>query len=109
MMDFDGPDLENHQVKERLSTKHAKTLSRLAAGFVRLRQIFLFNHPSVKEIHSEAGQNSGEKESPYEAFTHEDSVTTCCDPPKEEEIGVLTLANEHLSTQCLDPTSVQSG
>lgn len=113
MMDFDGPDLENHQVKERLSTKHAKTLSRLAAGFVRLRQIFLFNHPSVKEIHNEAGQNSGEKESPHETFTHEDSVTTCCDPPKEEEIGVLTLANEHLSTQFLDPTSpftsVQSG
>jgi hypothetical protein len=106
MMDFDGPDLENYQVKERLSTKHAKTLSRLAAGFVRLRQIFLFDHPPIKEIHSEVAQNSGEKESPHETFTHEDCVTVCYNPPEHEEIGVLTLTNEHLlSTQFLDPTS----
>ncbi|KAG1781143.1 auxin efflux carrier [Suillus placidus] len=104
MMDFNGPDLENDQVKERLSTKHAKTLSRLAAGFVHLRQIF--KHPPVKEIHSEVAQNSGEKESPHVTFTHEESVTICYDPPKQEEIEVLTLANEHLlSTEFPDPTS----
>jgi predicted permease len=103
MMDFDGPDLENDQVKERLSTKHSKTLSRLAAGFVRLRQIFLFNHPLVKEIHTEAGQHSGEKES-HVTFTHEDSVTMCDRPPEQEEIGILTLANEPvLSIEFLDP------
>lgn len=106
MMDFNGPDVENDQVKERLSTKHAKTLSRLAAGFVRLRQIFFFNHPPIKEIHSEDSQNSGEKES-HETFTPEDSATTCHNPPKQEEIGVSTLANEHLlPTQFLDPTSL---
>ncbi|KAG2036431.1 auxin efflux carrier [Suillus americanus] len=105
MMDFDGPDLDNDQVKESLSTKHSKTLSRLAAGFVHLRQILLFNHPPVKEIHAEVGQNSGEKES-HVAFTHEDSVTTCYRPSEQEEIGVLTLTNEHpLSTEFLDPTS----
>ncbi|KIK41114.1 hypothetical protein CY34DRAFT_226853 [Suillus luteus UH-Slu-Lm8-n1] len=69
MMDFDGPDLENDQVKERLQTKHAKTLSRLAAGFVRLRRIFFFNHPPIKEIHSEDSQNGGEKESPHSPST----------------------------------------
>ncbi|KAG2343472.1 auxin efflux carrier [Suillus weaverae] len=106
MMDFNGPDLENDQVKERLSTKHAKALSRLAAGFVYLRQIFLFNHRPVKEIHSEVAQNSDEKESPHVTFTHEESVTICYNPPKQEEIEVLTLANEHLrSTEFLDPTS----
>jgi predicted permease len=114
MMDFDGPDLENDQVKEQLSAKHAKILSRLAAGFVRLRQIFLFNRPPVKEIHSEVAQNSGETESPNETFTHEDSVTTCYNPSEQEEVGVLTLTNEHLpSIQFLNPsspfTSVQPG
>lgn len=106
MMDFGGPDLENDQVKERLRTKHAKVLSRLAAGFVRLRRIFFLNHPPIKEIHSEDSRNGGEKESPHETFTLEDSVTTCCGPPKQEEIRVLTLTNEHLlSTQFLDPNS----
>jgi predicted permease len=106
MMDFDGPDLQNDQVKERLQTKHAKTLSRFAAGFVRLRRIFFFNHSPIKEIHVEDSQNSGENEYPHETFTLKESVTTCYNPPRQEEIGVSTLANEHLrSTQFLDPTS----
>ncbi|KAG1835398.1 auxin efflux carrier [Suillus subalutaceus] len=106
MMDFEGPDLENDEVKERLSTKHSKILSRLAAVFLHLRQIFLFNHPPVKEIHTEVGQNSGEKETPRVTFTHEDSVTTCYRPSEQEEIGVLTLTNEHmLPPKFLDPTS----
>ncbi|KAG2136366.1 auxin efflux carrier [Suillus bovinus] len=105
MMDFDGPDLENDQVKERLNAKHSKTLSRLAAGFMYLGRIFLFNHPPVKEIHAEVGQNStGEKESPRVTFTHEDSVTTCYSPPEQEEIGVLTLPKEHLPTSTSSPS-----
>ncbi|KAG1741693.1 auxin efflux carrier [Suillus lakei] len=106
MMDFEGPDLENDQVKERLSTKHAETLSSIATGFVHLRQIFLFNHPQVKEIHTEAGQETGEKEPPHVIFTHEDSVTTCDKLPEQEDIGVLALTDEHpLPTEFLDPTS----
>ncbi|KAG2074514.1 auxin efflux carrier [Suillus decipiens] len=102
MMDFDGPDLENDQVKERLSTKHSQILSKLAAGFLHLRLVFLFNRPPVKEIHTEVGQNSAdEKESAHAASIHEDSVTMPYKAPEQEEIGVLTSGNERL----LDPTS----
>ncbi|KAG2130707.1 auxin efflux carrier [Suillus clintonianus] len=106
MMDFDGPDFETDQVKERLSTKHKKALSSLAAGFVHLRQILHFKHPSAMDIHTEAGQAIAEKGSPDVTFTHEDSVTTCDKPSGQEEIRILALADEHpLSTQFLDPTS----
>lgn len=97
MMDFDGPDLDNDRVKERLRAKHSKILSRLTAGFVYLRRIFLFNHSPVRELHTEVGQNStGEKESPHVTSTHEDSVTACYKPPEQEEIGVSTSTNEEL-------------
>ncbi|KAG1730938.1 auxin efflux carrier [Suillus paluster] len=117
MMDFDGPDLEDDQVKERLSTKHSKALSGLAAGFVHLRRISLFNHPPVKEIHTEAGQTTGEKEFPRVTSTHdsERTVTTFNNPPGQEEIGGLASADEHsLSIEYLDPispspTAVQPG
>ncbi|KAG2367632.1 auxin efflux carrier [Suillus spraguei] len=105
MMDFDGPDLEDDEVRERLDTKHSKIQSKLAAGFVHLRRIFLFNRPPVQEIHTEVGQNStGEKNSAHAISIHEDSVTVCYRPPEQEEIGVLTLGNQHLP----DPTSPSS-
>ncbi|KAG0702564.1 membrane transport protein-domain-containing protein, partial [Suillus ampliporus] len=97
MMDFEGPDLEDDQVKERLSTKHAKALSSLAAGFASLRQLFLFNHSPVKEIHTEAGQTTGEKESPHVTFSKLQG---------QEEIGGLASGDEHpLSIEYMDPIS----
>ncbi|KAG2098720.1 auxin efflux carrier [Suillus discolor] len=109
IMDFDGPDLDNDRVKERLSAKHSRILSRLTAGFVYLRRIFLFNHSPVRELHTEVGQSStGEKESPHATSTHEDSVTTCYRPPEQEEIGVSTSTNEELPTSP-SFTSIQPG
>ncbi|KAG1817863.1 auxin efflux carrier [Suillus variegatus] len=109
VMDFDGPDLDNDRVKERLSAKHSKILSRLTAGFVYLRRIFLFSHSPVRELNTEVGQNStGEKESPRATSTHEDFVTTCFKPPEQEEIGVSTSTNEELPASP-SFTSIQPG
>ncbi|KAG2098716.1 auxin efflux carrier [Suillus discolor] len=109
IMDFDGPDLDNDRVKERLSAKHSRILSRLTAGFVYLRRILLFSHSPVREVHTEVGQNStGEKESPHATSTHEDSVTTCYKPPEQEEIAVSISTNEELPTSP-SFTSIQPG
>ncbi|KAG1816976.1 auxin efflux carrier [Suillus variegatus] len=109
VMDFDGPDLDNDQVKERLSAKHSKILSRLTAGFVYLRRIFLFSHSPVRELNTEVSQNSpGEKESPHATSTHENSVTMCYKPPEQEEIGVSTSTKKELPTSP-SFTSIQPG
>lgn len=109
IMDYDGPDLDNDRVKERLSAKHSKILSRLTAGFVYLRQIFFFSHSPVRELHTEVGQNStGEKESPHATSTHEDSVTARYKPPEQEGIGVSASTNEELPTSP-SFTSIQPG
>ncbi|KAG1817858.1 auxin efflux carrier [Suillus variegatus] len=109
IMDYDGPDLDNDRVKERLRAKHSKILSRLTAGIVYLRRIFLFNHSPVRELHTEVGQNStGEKESPRATSTHENFVTTCYKPPEQEEIGVSTSTNEELPASP-SFTSIQLG
>ncbi|KAG2052181.1 hypothetical protein BDR06DRAFT_1022169 [Suillus hirtellus] len=99
IMDYDGPDLDDDRVKERLSAKHSKILLKLTAGFVYFRRIFLFSHSPVRELHTEVGQNStGEKESPHATSTHENFVTTRHKPPEQEEIGISILTNEELPT-----------
>ncbi|KAG2052187.1 auxin efflux carrier [Suillus hirtellus] len=109
IMDYDGPDLDDDRVKERLSAKHSKILWRLTAGFVYLRRIFLFSHSPVRELHTEVGQNNaGEKVSPHATSTHENSVTTCYKPPEQEEIGASTSTNEELPTSP-SFTSIQPG
>jgi predicted permease len=84
MMDYNGPDLENEQVKETLDAKHAKALSDLAAGFAHLKRISLLSHSTVRETDAEAGQTKGEKESLDVILVSEGPATTPCQPPVVE-------------------------
>lgn len=88
MMDYNGPDLEDEQVKETLDAKHAKALSDLAAGFVHLKR--LLSHSTVRETDAEAGQTKGEKESLDVILSSDGPDTTPCQPPVVE-----SLAHEH--------------
>ncbi|OAX39401.1 auxin efflux carrier [Rhizopogon vinicolor AM-OR11-026] len=97
MMDYNGPDLENEQVKQSLDTKHAKTLSDLAAGFAHLKRISLLSHSTVKETHAEAGQTTSEKESFNVTLASEGPVTTPYRAPTVEDAGI-SFVDEHPSS-----------